>query len=505
MDDQTALRPTVTTPTLSFDTLVHDILVVVVPALTLCGYNLITPNSLGDGDSGWHVGAGMWMLDHRSFLTNDPFSFTALGKTWVAHEWLSEILMALMFSVRGWSGVALLYGTAAGALFFIMSVHLRRYLSPPGTLIALLICAIGLMPFMLARPHVLAWPVLALWVAALLRARDGNRAPPLVLALLMILWANLHGSFVFGLLLIGPFALEALIGARPADRVTVLRQWGVFGIICLCASLLTPFGPSGLLFPFQVSSMKVLGKIGEWQAADFSTPGVFEAALLSGIFFCLAKPVHVPFLRLITILGLLFMGLQHTRHQAIFLIVSVLILARPLAQGWSGKGWQIRFDLSNALRRQRNQVMPLVLILSALAAGGLAWRLITPLTRPDSTNAPVSALAQLPDALKRQPVFNEYSFGGALVLDHIPVFIDGRADMYGDEHVERYLRVAGGQNVPAWAAAQKQYDISWTILPPDNGLSRWLDKQPGWHRLYADRWAVIHVNEAQWRQIQPTP
>ena len=87
-----------------------------------------------------------------------------------------------------------------------------------------------LIPMMLARPHLLAWPLLAWWTWLMLRAREQDRAPPLAAALLMVLWANLHGSFVFGLAIAAAFGLEALV-ASP-DRPRALRQWALFGVAC---------------------------------------------------------------------------------------------------------------------------------------------------------------------------------------------------------------------------------------------------------------------------------
>ena len=83
-------------------------------------------------------------------------------------------------------------------------------------LVALMCALVLLAPHVLARPHVLALPIMVAWIAALIRARDTDGPPPWRILPLMILWANLHGSFTFGLVMIGPVALEALIAASAA-------------------------------------------------------------------------------------------------------------------------------------------------------------------------------------------------------------------------------------------------------------------------------------------------
>ena len=160
------------------------------------------------------------MLDHRQVLTQDVFSFSVAGKPWDAQEWLSEILMAISFRpsgiIGGWTGLHLLFGAAMGSAAAVVAYQVR---ARTAALPALLITLVGLaciMGNLLARPHLLALPPLALWTAELLKAREQHRAPRWWLAGVMLLWANLHGSFAFGLALAAALALEATIENRAA-------------------------------------------------------------------------------------------------------------------------------------------------------------------------------------------------------------------------------------------------------------------------------------------------
>src|SRR5438477_89926 len=82
-----------------------------------------------------------------------------------------------------------------------------------------------------ARPHVLAFPILVAWIAGLVDAADRRDAPPLALVLLIALWANLHGGFVFGLFFIAPTALAALVDAEPAARLGLALRWALFAAL----------------------------------------------------------------------------------------------------------------------------------------------------------------------------------------------------------------------------------------------------------------------------------
>ena len=450
-------------------------------------YLSIAPALFNDGDTSWHLAAGRWMIDTGSVPSVDPFSFTAAGQPWTAHEWLAEAIMAAMFRLGSWGALSLLFATSVAALLFILGLEARRWLPSPLALAALLLAVfIVLVPYIVARPHVLAWPLLASWTIALLRAREARRAPPFAAALLMLVWANLHASFLFGLALIAPFALEALLESE--ERRPVVVRWGAFGLVSLLAALATPHGVDGLLFPLQVSAMASLPLIIEWRPTMLSENRGFEIVLIGTIAFALYKGVKLPLIRLLLLAGILYLAFEHVRHQAVLAIVGALLLARPI---------------SEALGRERPEAPKLRSLGRGFAALGLAalvamWavRLAIPIARQDSRSNPVTAIARVPAPLRAAPVLNAYGFGGPLILNGIRPYIDGRADMYGDAFVIEHRRMVDG-DWRAFARAVERWRIGWTILPPGAGLVARLDRHPVWRRVYADRWAVIHVAAAR--------
>ena len=187
-------------------------------------------------------------MDHRPGAAPraDPFSHSMPGAPWIAHEWLSEVLLTLAFRLGGWSGVALMTGAAAASAALIVGLAAARELRG-ALLVATVGLGLGLMTAsLLARPHMLALPIAAAWSAGLIAARDRGRAPPLALVPLMTAWANMHGGFIFGLMLIGPFALEALAEAPAGARLAAARAWTLFGLAALAAALINPYGVEAL-------------------------------------------------------------------------------------------------------------------------------------------------------------------------------------------------------------------------------------------------------------------
>src|SRR5438309_4748858 len=229
-----------------------------------------------DGDVSWHIATGQWILDHRAIPHTDPFSFTWFGKPWVPIEWLSEVFYASAYRLAGYAGVAALVTAALMALHATVYLNASRWIR--AALLPIVAMDFVLIPMLSARPHVLTWPLLGLWTLLMLRAREQDRAPPLYAAALMIVWANLHGGFVFGLAIAAAFGLEALVDS--ADRPRVFRQWLVFGIACGLACLVNGNGVEGVVHPFRFTQLKMLPLIDEWKP---STPALtpFSFAVLA--------------------------------------------------------------------------------------------------------------------------------------------------------------------------------------------------------------------------------
>ena len=462
-------------------------------ALVMGALVLFAPQLFKDGDSWWHLATGEWILQHGRVPHADVFSYTRPGAPWVAHEWLSEVLMALAWRAAGWSGVAVLFALAVAAAAWLLVRRLSLAIGGVTLLVVSVLAFACMGGSLLARPQLLVLPVLVLWTCELLAAREQDRAPRLVAALLMTLWANLHGSYVFGVLLAGAFGLEALVAHRLRPWPVLLR-WGGFGLASLAAALVTPHGLAGLAYPFQVMTMSALPTIVEWRAADFSSPTAFEIALLVTLFVCLGRGVRIPAVRLLLLLGLLHMSLQHVRHQLVLAIVAPLILAEPLAEALG----------QPAAEPKRPRQSPALLALAGIAAAVLlAVRIALPVVRTDGINTPVTALAQVSPALRSQPVFNGYGFGGYLIFNGVKPFIDGRADMYGDAFTVAYDRAGSSAAGPLQRLLQR-YQVAWTILPPADPAVGLLDADAGWRRLHADRYAVVHVRATAPVKTPPT-
>jgi len=442
---------------------------------------LFLRNLLNDGDTLWQIRTGEWILDHHAIPRVDPFAYTTAGHPWLAHEWLSEVLLALAYRAAGWRGVLALAALASALTFGLLARHLRRFLPPLPAMFLVVLAAAVLSPSWLARPHLFGLPCLELWTASLVLARARGEAPPLALLPLMTLWANLHGSFMIGLTLPFAFLLEAMLAGGRA------RPWIVFIAGAWVAALITPDALAGLLFPFHMLGMQSIAFIGEWLPPNFSKPIPLEIIILMGLWLGLSGRARLPWLRLLIFLGLIHAALQHGRHVQLLAIVAPLVLAEPISAVLPAR--------LATLPRLR-WLLPAVLAALPLA---VAVRAALPLRHYPYYQA-ADALGKLPPAVRAAPVLNDYAYGGLLIFEGIRPFIDSRADLYGDAAISRYADIIWPMPTALEAAVAK-YGIAWTFLKPDNRLVGLLDREPGWRRLYADEWVIVHARTG----IAPAP
>lgn len=455
---------------------------------------------LSDPDTHWHIAVGNWMMAHGAAPTVDPFSFTFLGQPWIAKEWLSQLLMASAFKLGGWGGVTALAAGALGVSFALMMRLVLRDIKPvPAALFTIAAIAMTA-PHFVARPHVLAFPFMLIWVAGLVRAVEERRAPEPLLLLAMLLWANLHGGFTLGLLLAGAFALEAVIGARDAvERKTLLAGWAKFGAGALLASCITPYGPEPILVTLRIFGIgDTLATISEWRSPDFQKQPLQELILLVALYAALSRGLKLPLLRLLIVLGLLHLYLRHARNAELLAMLAPLAIAPLLARQWpslrpdasDGKGSSLAAQAAALVQPAGVAAIAVAIVCCALFA---AFVIRHAAIAPPPQTMPSVAMAYAKQAGLTGRVLNHYNFGGYLIHAGVPTFIDGRGELYGGDFIKRYSEMVSLRSNDPLDEVLDRYRIEWTLLPPDQPANKLLARLPGWRQAYADEAAVIFV------------
>ena len=489
-----------------------------VTLLTFIGLAAMAVRVSADGDTWWHLRTGQWMVEHRAIPRVDSFSFTRAGQTWLypASAWLSEIALYAVFVAWGYAGLNLFT-----ALFIIVAfVFVYRACAGPPLLrafVVVLAAAVSAV-FWSARPQIVSFAFTSLTAYGLHQHRWHKSRALWLIVPLMALWANVHGGFALGLMLMGLTLLgqSATWGWRwlsafftgPAAPLPEgesaphdLRPLGGALVLSVAALCLNPSGPALLAFPFQTVSIGALRDfIQEWQSPNFHDARfqLFALLLLGTLAAQALAPRRANLTDVLLVCGAGVLGLLAARNVPLLAIVAPPILTRPLAaflDEWQSR-WRARALPTGPQASPRFAgLLNWLLLLLIVGAALLKISLAMPRAANEKQLAqtlPLGAAEYILRARPPGPLFNSYNFGGyltwALYPDY-PVYVDGRTDLYDDVFLRDYLRVALAR--PGYQAALDEHSINLVLIEADSFLGDRLSESAQWRMVYSDAVAVV--------------
>lgn len=460
---------------------------------------------LNDADTGWHIRVGDYILNTHSVPRHDIFSFITPPIPWTAHEWLAEVIMSVIHRSFGLTGIVLFFSFVIAMVYYLMFRMLRSYGGNilTAALVAVLVIESSPMHW-LARPHIFTHLFLIVWYIVLDGYQSGKSRRLAILPLTMLLWVNLHGGFVTGLVLAGVYFLGNLIEAffaRGDERALPRRKARELAVVIffsLLACLANPRGYHILLFPFDVVSNKYLmDHVQEFIAPNFHEPLMVKYLLFMLIGLLALSRKRLSAIELLLVIVFLNMALFSIRHVPLFALIVAPIIVRQAAivfgacegrfatlLGKKGEG----ISAVDASARGVTWVAAGVAVVVISAAAGKIHFDFDPKIKP------VAAV----QFLKREPIrgnmFNNDQIGGYIIYaahQQYKVFFDGRSDMYGVERMKEYNKITGFE--PGWEKILEKYRITWVIFDAKSSLSRFLLENDGWRLIYADKVANIFV------------
>ena len=442
------------------------------------------------GDVYFHWAAGTWMLDHHSVIRHDVFSYTVAGRPWLADEWGFEVALAwLLRSVGSVSFWFVSAGSCAMAVVLGSASWRRAGASWLWTAVLACLATAGMLVGLAVRPQDPSYMFFAgeLLLLALARQRAWwlIALPPLLLV-----WANVHGSFLLGL---GVLLLEVLWSVLPDPRGRVRvsqrlprRAIATTAVLALAATLVNPHGFELLAYAVHVgSSTELTSLIQEWQSPNF------HDLLVLGL-------VVGPLLWLIGTLGfsdrvlaledlvVAFVLLAATLHAVRFL--PYLVLA-----------WCAVLSRATPLRTEAIKPSLVSLPLAALLCVSLLVGAHTPAGAPLGGRGPLDMPVDAAAFVHRQQgrTFSTYWWGDYLIHVGVPVFVDGRTDLYfGTGVLPTYVNVSTLSVSPD--SVFRRWDIRWVLWSRDSALSVFLSKDPRWKLVLTSGDAVVYQHVGTW-------
>lgn len=435
---------------------------------------------LNDPDSQWHVAVGRWIWAQGRLPTTDVFSHTFFGAPWIAKEWISQMILFAAYQADAWRGVVLVAALAIAAAYGLLFDWLRRRVrlsvAVAATAFALALAA----PHLLARPHVLVFPIIVLWMTGLVTALEKRTAPPLVLALLMVLWANMHGTFPIGIGIAGVLACGGVLVTALSSRPAALRRWALFLALACGATLVSPYGWDAILVPLHMGHNDALRFVAEWQPLAFDANGLLALGLLILSLAVLASDLRANVFRLTALLLLGALMIKHARFIDIFAIVAPILCAQTLAKRWHlGPEVERKSGLGCGLA-----VGTLGLCISTATA------MIAP--KPNAGMAPDAAYQAAMAKGLSGPVYNDYDFGGFLIAHGTKTFVDGRTDqLFLGDFLPGLARALDAKDDTAFADLLSRRHVTWALVRSRSQDAAHLSTMPGWSTVFADEVATV--------------
>jgi hypothetical protein len=494
-----------------------------------------------DPDFWWHLRAGRLVWETRAVPHADIFSATFAGREWVAHEWLSEVVMYAIHRSLGYAGLVVCFALVISAAMWV--AYRRCAVAAPHPYVAgfaLLLGALAASPTWGVRPQMFSFLFAAVFLAALDGYVKGkSRRAVWWLVPLTALWANMHAGFALGLALvaltIAGLVLDSWLfegaGARRVeggvDEGNERRGDGSDGkgqgdvsgwpslwrrvrplvfvfAACVAAVALNPNGVRLYFYPFETLTSRAMMKyINEWFSPDFHEL-MFQplAVLLFATFTAMVLSrgrVRPSSLLLLAATG--YAALRSGRNVPFFALAAMPLLAEHSWKWLTRQAWGAwlsrpeRRETAGAALKVALNVLLFVAAPSALAFARVG-RVAARQSADEAQNYPAAAVRFMRENRPPQPVFNEYGWGGYMIWNLYPdyrVYIDGRADVYGDDYLEEFLHAHDG--VAGWRAPLEREGVRTVFVRPDAPLASLLREDKGWRVAFEDKQAVIFVRE----------
>ena len=466
------------------------------------GLFLMTLRPIADPDFWWHLRTGQIIAQTHVIPHTDPFSFTKAGNSWIAHEWLSEVFMYGIFILGGYGLLIFVFSIIITGAFMISysrsPVEARPYVAG----FALLLGAVATAPTWGVRPQMLSLLITSLFLFLLDRYVQKKQIRFLVpLPLITLLWVNLHAGYFLGLAIIGIYIIGSLLEivrfeiskdeeVNPPTLKTTLTFCIILGG-CVLATLANPNGIHIILYPFQtLTSQSMQQLIQEWFSPDFHQlewqPLAWLILALIGAGMIGKKSIPLTKIILTMVFG--YAALRSMRNVPLFAIVVIPILAEQVASLV-----RIRYETPTPSRLLR-WMIPILLICVLLLTGVRFVQVIQGQAKTETDSFPRNAVNWISENKPQGRLFNTYSWGGYLIwrlYPEYPVYIDGRADVYGDKFLFDYISIYRSE--PGWEDKLVYDNIRIILIEPDAPLANTLRESSSWRIAYEDRVSVIFL------------
>jgi hypothetical protein len=461
---------------------------------------LLGPRMLNmDGDLPRHLAIGKYVLQGNPPPTADIFSHTKPGAPFAPHKWLSGVLFYLLYLANEEKGIVLVSALALALTFALIYIDRSKHTGSNLTVMFLVVLGAGVSSLhWIARPHLFTMLLLAVWIILTDKLSRGEKVRWWVFPALMLLWNNIHGEYISGLLVTISYLGGWLWDFLTRDEKPASNTGKKLGLALGTSALVSFLNPISLRAWTTVTSwlgnQYLMEKTQETVPPNFLDNEFYILLVMIGLslFVLGVKRGTIPAGQAILLTGFTLMVLTSARNVHIYGVAAPFVLAAPLAEVFNFpfmkklEGW-IRIVESPL----KGYTYPVAIVLLAIFL--LNFTPLGTQQRFSPTYFPVEAMQWLKSNPQKGNMFNPFDWGGYISFIAWPqdkVFIDSQGDVYGEAFIREYERVANLDD--GWETVLKKYQVAWALLPTDWKLADALIDE-GWSEVYRDNTTLILV------------
>ncbi len=368
-----------------------------------------------DPDFGWHLQFGRLIGTTGKIPLTDPYSYTMPSYHFVDHEWGMDIIIAKVYDSFGMWPL-----TIGAALIGITTlIIIGRGTNLRWGAIVLFLVGGTLIEFVGVRPQIISWLFLAVLTSLLFQKNLWQRYR-FFLPLLFLLWANLHGGFAIGIVVLGIFVFGQMAESRTFDS----KDFAVF-IFSFLATLCNPYGYHLWTEVLKSATDPVLrNSVQEWFPAIYSANLAFWIYAALSVFLLVRYHKRFSNTQCVLYCVLFISGMTSIRNIAIFVIVSFYPTIKGIEYLYEEAG---RHQFGKERFKKGYSVFFIICLLFFLPQLGLFTYEIV-VFQAGLASYPMGAVRYLRSHMPKGQIFSTYGWGGYLLwqLPEKKVFIDGR-------------------------------------------------------------------------------
>jgi len=467
-------------------------------AISFIALYYMSPSLFFYPDVSWHILSGDYIVEHGKIPDYNIWSSEDTPDKWFNISWLFDVFISQFSSIFGIESVLLLRcAIAATILTLVFGNCYKRSVSLESAILTTFLVSLIFSLSAPIRPQLITFLMIAIFHHILHKNQSSDTPPNILLSLplLTIIWANCHGGFLVGFLMIGAYGIDTIMNKNKKYFRTLLFT----GILCVISIFINPVGFGIIEGSLRTISSDAKSVIGEWQHINIIDNARHFLFILILILVTNIKIKSATIADKLLTYFWFFLGLSAYRHFPIFAIISAPYLATCINSFEHEKNENLQKIASNTKNTKFGLLISLIIIaiFIPLSYSVLNKKNIMGINPVFVDNGIKEASQYILDNYPDNKIYNAYSLGGQILYfsnGELKVFVDGRANTaYNDDIIKSFMKL--DQGFPGWEKEISKYEFDLIFANADDRIIQLIKLKGGWKQVYSEKNIVIMIKE----------